>query len=205
MEDLKERYEKNKLTIKEIGDRINALLDDEKVKEYLELHRQLKKISEQQKEFYRLIKIKEVSSCKHIWVSTLHDYDPIEGRATDYCGCMKCGLDQRVFYITGSFRNKNILTFDQSIMYDFMKDNRYFEQGINTKVLCDLDLAKGIYSKIKEAHPDIDDVTAIKYFEIALDNIRNIKVSKERKISRAKRLSLSHNFNNWKAIDVRKV
>jgi len=60
MEDLKERYEKNKLTIKEIGDRINALLDDEKVKEYLELHRQLKKISEQQKEFYRLIKIKEV-------------------------------------------------------------------------------------------------------------------------------------------------
>ena len=24
-----------------------------------------------------------------------------------------------------------------------MKDNRYFGQGINTKVLCDLDLAKG--------------------------------------------------------------
>lgn len=204
MEDLKERYEKIKLTMNETVNKINALLDDEKVKEYLELRRQLESLSEQQKEFYRLIRIKEYSSCKHIWVSTLHDYDPIEGRATDYCGCMKCGLDQRVFYIAGPLRNKNILTFDQSVMYDFMKDNRYFEQGINTKVLCDLDLARAIYSKIKEAHPDIDDVTAIKYFEIALDNIRNIKVSKERKISRAKRLSLSPDFNRWKSLDVRK-
>ena len=68
---------------------------------------------------------------------------------------------------------------------------------METKLVCNLDLAKAIYSKIKEAHPDIDDETARKYFEISLDDIRNIKVNDERKKSRAKRLSLNPDFNKW--------
>ena len=81
-------------------------------------------------------------------------------------------------------------------MYDFMYGGVY-RSGIDTKMFCDLDLAKAIYSKIREAHPNIDDETARKYFEIALDNIKNIKVSDERKTSRAKRLSLSLKFYKW--------
>jgi len=46
----------------------------------------------------------------------------------------------------------------------------------------------------------IDDLTAIKYFNHAIGNIRNIKVSEERKVKRAKRLSLSSGFNNWSSI-----
>ena len=81
-------------------------------------------------------------------------------------------------------------------MYDFMYGGVY-RSGIDTKMFCDLDLAKAIYSKIREAHPNIDDETARKYFEIALDNIRNIKVTEERKANRAKRLLLIPGFNRW--------
>ena len=42
-----------------------------------------------------------------------------------------------------------------------------------------------------------NDLIAIKYFEIALDNIRNIDVSDERKVNRAKRLALMPSFNKW--------
>ena len=62
--------------------------------------------------------------------------------------------------------------------------------------------SKSIYTRIKETHPDIDDDMAIKYFEIALNNIRNIKVSEERKINRAKRLSLDPKFKSWNCSDV---
>lgn len=50
---------------------------------------------------------------------------------------------------------------------------------------------------IRTDFSDIDDKTVIKYFEIALDDIRNIEVSDERKKSRAKRLGLSKDFNRW--------
>lgn len=48
----------------------------------------------------------------------------------------------------------------------------------------------------------ISKTTYTKYFEIALDNIRNIKVSDERKVSRVKRLLLRANFNKWNVADV---
>ena len=54
-----------------------------------------------------------------------------------------------------------------------------------------------MYSKIVEYHPEIDDVTALKYFEIALDNMRNIRVTDDRKESRVKRLMLKPGFHNW--------
>ena len=81
-----------------------------------------------------------------------------------------------------------------------MTDNDY-NKGIHSNEICDIKLAKAIYSRIKETHPDIDDETARKYFEIALNDIRNIKVSEKRKINRAKRLSLGK-FNNWHVKDV---
>lgn len=74
--------------------------------------------------------------------------------------------------------------------------------GIKANILCDLDLAKAIYTKIKEAHPNIDDETIVKYLKVALHNIRDTKVSDERKVNRAIRLALKASFNKWKASDV---
>lgn len=62
---------------------------------------------------------------------------------------------------------------------------------------CDFNLATAIYLKIKENYPNIDDLTLKSYFEHALSDIQNTPVSDERKISRARRLALNSDFNNW--------
>ncbi len=201
MEALKEQYAKIVSERKGLIEQINILAEDETVKNYLELHSQNDKLANQQKDLYKQIKVEEYSSCNHIWVNTLHDYDSWEGRSYNYCGCIKCGLDKRVFHLVESYHSPDWLTFDQRIMYDLLRKHSY-RAGIDTNLLCDLDLAKAIYSKIKEVYPDIDDETAIKYFKVALHNIRDTKVSEERKSSRAKRLSLKPDFNKWTGWDV---
>lgn len=60
-----------------------------------------------------------------------------------------------------------------------------------------MEFSTAIYLKIEKVHPDIDDETAVKYFAIALNNIQNIEVNNDRKVSRAKRLLLNSNFNRW--------
>ena len=203
MEDLKEQYNHIVSERQTIIDQINVLAENETVKEYFALREQNEKLASQQKDLYKQIKVEEYSSCNHIWVNTLHDYDSWEGRSYNYHGCVKCGLDKRVFHLMERFHSLDWLTLDQRIMYDFVK-NHHSSSGINSNLLCDLDLAKAIYAKIKEVHPDIDDETAVKYLKVALHNIRDIKVSDERKESRAKRLSLKPGFNKWTGFDVRR-
>lgn len=195
----KNQYDKIVAERTEIIEQIKTLKEDETVKKYLELCGQNELLFQEQCTLYEEIKNEEYSSCNHIWVYSLIDYDSYEGRTYRYCGCIKCGLDQKV--LESDSRYLDLLPLEQQIMYNFMRNHSY-NNGINTNVLCDMDLAKAIYSKIKNAHPNIDDNTARKYFEIALDNIRKIKVSEARKISRAKRLSLKPKFNKWDGMDV---
>ena len=82
--------------------------------------------------------------------------------------------------------------------YDFWRELYYFHKYVGVSN------AYAIYCATLQAArmADIDDETAYKYFEIALDNIRNIKVNNNRKNSRAKRLSLIPNFKKWNSSDV---
>ena len=172
------------------------------IKKYFKLCSENEELSKLQEKLYKQMKVEEYSSCNHIWVNDFHDYDGWEGRSKDYCGCIKCGLDSKVFYLMDRHNNYKLLTLDQAIMYDFLRDENAHKNGIQTNIFCDLALAKAIYSRIKTAHPDIDDETAIKYFNVAINDIRNKEVSDERKASRAKRLLLSPKFNKWDGIDV---
>lgn len=195
MKDLKKQYEELTSKRNELIARINILVDNEAVKEYVTLRSENDQLVKRQKDLYEQIKIEEYSTCRHIRIRTLHEYDSWEGRSYDYYGCIKCGLDQRVLH--ENFHNAYFMTLNQQIMREFFKNHGSYIGGITSNVMCDLELARAIYVKIKEAHPNIDDITARKYFEIALDHIRNIKVSDERKASRAKRLSLNPNFDKW--------
>lgn len=174
---------------------MTPLEENDAVKKYFELKDQNESLYEKQLALYKEIKNEEYECCEHIVVYSKIDYDRFEGRTYRSCGCIKCGLDNSILEF-----KREWLSFDQRIMYDYL--SKKYLSGKETKVACDLDLAKAIYSKIKETHPDIDDETVVKYFEITLDNIRNIKVSDERKTNRAKRLSLDPNFKNWNVSDV---
>lgn len=184
---------------KQIINKIEIFEESTIIKDYLELKKEEATLFEIKHSLYKSMKKDQYASCSHILVYSDIEHDRLEGRTSKSCGCIKCGLDNSILSY-----NKKYLPFlpcDKRIMYNYLEKNSLTSE-IDTKIACDLDLAQAIYSKIIEHNPDIDDETATKYFEIALDNIRNIKVSDERKASRAKRLSLSPNFNKWYGRDV---
>lgn len=195
MSDLKRKYEELKNQREKTIEELNHLREDDRVKRYIELQSKNETLYNEQIALYQELKKEEYSSCNHILVYSEIDYDRYEGRSYKRCGCIKCGLDGSV-----SSQSREYLPFSQKIMYDYLRKNHL--RGKETNITCDLDLAQAIYSKVKEVHPDINDDTAIGYFEIALNNIRNTKVSEERKTNRAKRLSLGSKFKNWNASDV---
>ena len=104
--------------------------------------------------------------------------------------CLNCGLDTRVLDI-----DEKYLDAESRIMNEY-----FWETDVDTsdEIICDLELAKAVYKKIKEKHPEVDDILVRKYLENALRDIKNIEVNKERQKNRAKRLYLIPSFNNWK-------
>ena len=202
MQNLNEKYQ-NALEQKEnVLKEIQEMQEQEAVKKYMELQKQKNSLVEQCNDLYRKIKMEEYESCQHILIK-----DPVEvGRVgryfgQPYFGCIKCGLTSKVLDLNLSREKLN--SYPQiHAMYDYLNKNHAMLnhlKGIKTNIDCDIDLARAIYARIKNAHPTIDDETAIKYLKIALNDIRNINVSNERKISRARRLSLNDDFNRWNA------
>ena len=213
MSTIKEEYEALRERRRKVMDDLQILEENEPVKRYSELQKENEELGDQQIRLYKDMKEEEYDSCSHILIYskiTDHWFKFPEHKSL---GCIKCGLDSRacdmysssfsLFPIDWMNQNPDIIDLEEyKIMYFyFLKENSKFT-GTNTGISCDISLAQSIYSKIKQAHPNIDDETAIKYFEYALDKIRSTKVNDERKISRAKRLSLTPNFKRWNAKDV---
>lgn len=194
MVDLNKQYDEVAKQRSEIIKEMKELEETDILKKYFDLKKQNEELFSEQVMLYRNKKMDEYSACNHILVYSKIDYDRYEGRTYKSCGCIKCGLDNSVLD-----EEHDYLSGTQKIMYDYLKNNYLSSDygGVHTEILCDMDLAQAIYAKIKEANPFIDDDTAIKYFRYAIECIRNIKVSDERKESRAKRLTLQPDFNKW--------
>ncbi|MCI9279232.1 MAG: hypothetical protein HFJ02_00335 [Bacilli bacterium] len=199
MSQLKEKFDKITEQRGTIIDEIKRLKEDEKVKRYIALNEQNNNLYSKQLDLYQKMKTEEYGTCKHILVYSKRDYERYEGRTYLSCGCIKCGLDNSVLNY-----GRDYLSGDREIMYDYLRKNVLGGKlrGIETEIDCDLDLAKAIYSKIKKVYPIINDTTANYYFQAALHDIRNIKVSDNREMSRARRLSLNPKFKNWNSQEV---
>lgn len=203
MKDARKIYEEILSRESKIIAEIDLLKTNEKVKRYLKLKEEISDLDNKRLEAYKDVKYQEYDSCNHRFIYFKIEHDRYEGRSYRSCGCIKCGLNTEAAYL-----RRDWLPYTQQIMHDYLNKKREEKIYIGASgkadidVVCDLDLAHAIYSRIKEVHPNIDDETAIKYFEIALDNIRNIKVSDERKENRAKRLSLYNGFRKWNKQDV---
>lgn len=197
MKKIKEQYEYIASKREKIIEEINRLEENEAVMRYFELCSENEDLEYKQKELYKKMKYKEYSSCNHLWITILQEYNVLRHHPSYYYGCIKCGLNEKVLYLMHTYYDTpDELEFDDRIMYDHFRNN-YNNYGVSVNLYCDLDLAKAIYSKIKEAHPNIDDKTAIEYLKVSLYFIRKIEVNDKRKESRAKRLSLAPKFNNW--------
>lgn len=160
------------------------------VKKYIGLQKKKNELEIKRKNLYGLMKYGGYENCNHLWGISMDEYEEY-----DYV-CVKCGLNYKSLRLTNRGKEDS-LSFDERVMASVLKEQSFVNDA-DINIVCDRELAMALYKKIREYHPDIDDKTVIKYFEIALDDIRNIKVSDERKKSRAKRLGLSKDFNRWK-------
>lgn len=197
MENLEKQLERLEEESFKITKELNSLKENKFVKKYLELRTIDEKNMNERRYLYAEIRKNEIKQCNHIWVTSKIVYDCFEGRSESFFGCIKCGVNQTVLEKDPKYQST-----EEKIMYDYLREN-YCTKGIHSSMACDLDLGKALYLKIKEQHPDIDDETACKYFEIALDNIRDKKESQDRKNNRAKRLSLDKKFNRWNVSDIK--
>ena len=160
------------------------------VKKYIGLQKKKIELEIKRKNLHSLMEYGEYENCDHLWGISMDEYEEY-----DYV-CVKCGLNYKSLRLTNKGKEDS-LSFDERVMASVLKEQSFVNDA-DINIVCDRELAMALYKKIREYHPDIDDKTVIKYFEIALDDIRNIKVSDERKKSRANRLGLSKDFNRCK-------
>lgn len=189
MSDLSEKYESLKKLQETLILQIKQLERETSVMEYKRLNIELDNVMDELYETYKEIKLNEYNTCDHLAVIT--DKRKENGKNYFTLGCIKCGLNENAI-----LKPRLVRSVDENIMAESFCDED-FEYNLIPNYEVDIKLAHAIYSKIKEKHPNINDKLATKYFEIALDNIRNIEVSESRKQSRIKRLGLKPNFNNW--------
>ena len=114
------------------------------------------------------------SNCKHILIYSKMDYDKHEGRKNFSCGCIKCGLDNSVFDYYYS-----LLTEEEKIKHEYLKENGLNIVGISTGIVCDLDLAQEIYAEITSKNPKIEDQEAAESFKKIMSEKSFTKVLKK--------------------------
>lgn len=193
-EKLKQEYDEIKNKREDISKKIIKLRKDDKVQKYLSLVNEDKNLSLKEQETYETMKTQEYKFCLHLGVRTFIERDWIEGRVYEYLGCVKCGLDTSLL---AKYNDDDLkyLSLEQRVMYQYLKNNPDDIINLDLPVDCNLELAQAIYSKIIGNNPGIDNMTALKYLEIALQNMQTKDTHESRRQSRVKRLNLNKNFN----------
>ena len=173
--------------------KVDAVKKLEEVESYLELKKEYEYLKSLEESKYTKMQYRKYMNCKHLFVCTNH-YQDIKGNTSrryfDF-GCLKCGLNTLL-----TRYNDRDLTLDEKINKSWCQ-NFSVNGRVSLNMDIDLELATAIYKKLKEKYPYIDEDRIIKYLEIAVDNMRNINVTEERKQSRIKRLNLSEDFYSW--------
>lgn len=179
MGDLKVKQEKIENERKNIIQELKKLRESKIIKRYFELSSRNEELLSQQNNLIREIKMNEYKKCNHIFIMTKYNYDySFEGRSEKFYGCVKCGLNEEV--LTKTKHGIEFLTLEEQVMYDYIRT--YHMDGIYIDKLYDLEEGRSIYNNIKSACPNIDDETACKYLEIALEAYEKENKNKEKKL-----------------------
>lgn len=180
MENLKVKQEKIENERKNIIQELKKLRESKIIKKYFDLSSRNDELLSQQKKLIREIKTNEYKKCNHIFIMTRYNYDySFEGLSEKFYGCVKCGLNEEV--LTKYKYGIEFLTLEEQIMHDYIRT--YHMGGIYIDKLYDLEEGRSIYNNIKSACSNIDDKTACKYLEIALEAYEKENKNKEKKLT----------------------
>ena len=187
---LKEIESKRRKVLK----KLEKLEDNEIVKQFKELELLNKNLLSEKYGIERQARLEEYEECDHKLVVTKIVYGRNNVPHKRY-GCMKCGLDDSLLdeydLIPAYTRDMNEFIRRHKISWDYAIRNK------NTDIICDIDLARALYAKIKEEFPDADDERTLIIFTTALDSIRKLDISQKDKEERAKVLGLYPSFKRW--------
>lgn len=198
LEECKKAQEELKQQLLSLSADLQVLLKEEVVQDYVTKMEQFTKLKQKYQQNELEIVQEEMRTCSHIWV-TSEVYREWDGHRTDKCAyhtCIKCGLEEKARYCDTRFA-----TSLEFIMRSILREH-YYLPGKKTDILCEANLAKGVYAKIKEAHPDISDEQAIVYLKHALSSIRTHEKTEVVRHKRIKRLGLNPNFHQWYSKDI---
>lgn len=158
-----------------------------------EMDMKIKNLEINSEEFNKLVELKKrlvpmyigekIQRCQHYIA-----YDnPVYQISTDTTiydyYCPKCGLASEL-----ASYDREDLSDEDKVRYDYFESNGIASKKGNYNYVVDRDLAMSIYEIILEKNPGINSKTAIKYFEIALDNMIDKPVTDEAIEHRAERL-----------------
>ena len=171
-----------KKEIKKLETRKEELLQKEEVIEYINIRLALRNAQNKLKLCHEEEMFKKYDKCHHYYI--LGDN---KGKNVDEPICILCGLR----------RNASIRERDEAarimnkylVFRDFLLRKKKKDRGY--KYYCDMKVADKIIKEIKNDNKGISNDELIKYFEIALDNMIDIPVTKAAVKGRAKRLGTS--------------
>lgn len=156
--------------------KMQDLLANPAVAEYVNLMSANKKITGEQRALYKKIKNIEYQNCQHLWINVPNwDFSDEQGEPIICQVCLKCGLNENV--ILESKNGTYFYNYEDEVMYQFMQSWHY-KHGLVVNETADFDVAKEVYARIKAKYPTIEDWKIKKYMSIALHNM-NLKMQDE--------------------------
>ena len=127
MSDIRKNYEEMLSEMKKINSRLEELMEDKQVQEYLALDGRRMELEPELLNLHTDRKKEEFSKCSHIWIPVSKNVDYYEGRSDIDYGCMKCGLDQRV--LSASY--PKFLSVDDKVDVSEFKQKYQFSSTID--------------------------------------------------------------------------
>ena len=157
--------------------KMQDLLANPAVAQYVNLVSANKKITGEQRVLYKKIKNIEYQNCQHLWVNVPNwDFSDEQGEPVICQVCLKCGLNENV--ILESKNGTYFYNYEDEVMYQFMQSWHYYKHGLVINEIAELNVAREVYARIKANHLDIEDEQVKKYMEIALHNM-NLRMQDE--------------------------
>lgn len=167
-----------KKELEEVIGKLEELMKNEIVKEYIELN---SRRIDLQLDFKRLSfehEVNKLESCNHIFINgyVSRYYDGHRYCTDKYKYCIKCGLDSKYLEQDETF----LTELQRKMIYIYRRNNK----GIYWDHECDPKVASEIFKKIKKAFPKLSDKELLEYFKVAINNYENELKDKKVKIKK---------------------
>lgn len=165
------KYKRILSELKKIDNEISILEKNDMVKRYLKLKDKEEQLDKKRESAYEEYVLNTYSNCKHVIMMSHYECDYMEGRSYRYYGCIKCGLDSKI-YSDNLHYDLDLDIGNACLMDKFFKSqncyggNNYMLRFEKIDLNCDISLARDKYNELKDAKIKVDELDTSKLCEL---------------------------------------